>query len=433
MKKIDKNILRYSSNNNIFTTTKKDNINIIPIKKNIKNKILHSIKNEYNTILSKFMRLIYDTLSLVVSFCLRDACKYSFKRIYIEGESIESSAWVLYSIIITILGIFLSIKLQLFSINSLKCVILILNDNIINDNLYIKFAIQRRFIKLSMNIIIFTMAWSWRDSLMEIIEGIIPNYNKESNTLISCWIFIIFITLFISLMNGMSNHFYCCFPRENIYQKIYMDSSQISFITKLMYDNFRFVNGIAWYESIIWTLYILHTNKYKELKLKIVVLGYWIITLLFIFINVIFTHLWHKYQIKNKIKKIEIKSEWILDVLGKESNYEIISGLNKQEIIQEISLCEKVFMSFKFEIIDNTIFGFGIAGFLCMADTIKYTIGLIYMQEYDIQNKTWQYLDKSLRVLYSWMAFSLTFIASIIIIIILDLYVIYVCILKLCV
>ena len=80
----------------------------------------------------------------------------------------------------------------------------------IDDKLIINFAIKQRYIALMIVTLTLIMAWSWRTAIDSFVLAM---YGGNKLTTPHIWTYCIVMTLTISFLVSLSEHFYCLYPK----------------------------------------------------------------------------------------------------------------------------------------------------------------------------------------------------------------------------
>lgn len=312
----------------------------------------------------------------------------------------------LYAIIWTIIGIWCTIHLTNRQ-NRLKKQLLKTGifdeqndtDIDIDDKLITNFAIKQRYIQLMIVTLTLIMAWSWRAAIDSFVLAM---YGGNKLTTAHIWTYCIVMTLTISFLVSLSEHFYCLYPKEAEVQSKFLKSRTVKETSDLIAANCRFVVAFAWYDSIRLTVY----NGSTDNVVLNVFLLYWSIAFLMVFLSIYLTNKYNQRKIKDKINSIGIY-QWIkytkkslknvVAVIhrdddnqnehnGNNENNQSHNG-DEQELTYTQYEIPRICETFGVTIITLTINCWSTSGALFIADAVKYTILAIYfnVSAYDIE------------------------------------------------
>eukprot|EP01084_Bolivina_argentea_P152250 265626_1 len=355
---------------------------------------------------SRFEYLLIASIALVVSMEFRDASKLTFEQEFIERNNVDTAAYILYAMIWTIIGIWITIQLtnrqDRLKKQMIKSGIFEDDNNNNNNNKIIKyFAVKQRYLILILTTISLIMAWSWRTALDNFILSM---YGGDKLTTAHVWSYCIVMTLTISFLVSLSKHFYCLYPRDNEAQQLFVKSRTVKETNKLISDNCKFVVAFAWYDAIKMTVYY---NGTSYIVFNVLIL-YWSVAMVMIFISIYTTNRFKEQAIREKIEMIGVENEkWIgktkstvkkviLSLQPDSSKYKkynideninmTISDENKSELTFTHYQMPKICKSFGITIIILTTACWSTSGALFIGDAVKYSILAMYfdISAYDV-------------------------------------------------
>ena len=191
-------------------------------------KIFYFVEHEMNELISKLESLSVATLSNAVAMGWRDAAE-STLSVLIDKPSITSTIYFFYAVFMSIIGIYIVVRLNKYYDRREKLIIDYL-DNINNTNTFeserkrlLKFAFKKRCIALVDSSIKFAIAWSWRMSINAFILAVYadPDSTETPDPIVNQWGYTILITLFVAVLYAISDDYYIVYPRNRDSQTRY--------------------------------------------------------------------------------------------------------------------------------------------------------------------------------------------------------------------
>eukprot|EP01084_Bolivina_argentea_P113989 203052_1 len=268
-------------------------------------KVYDFVEVEANSLVEKFEDLFVDTLSNTVSMAWRDAAKATFALI-ISTDSATATAYFFYALFLTVLGIYLVIRIE--GVYEYKEVAIQEYLETFDDRFdttsdekkkLLGFAFIKRSIKLSTTVIKFAIAWSWRDCINAFMRAI---YGDSGGDLVAQkWGYFLTIACFVSVAYSFSDQFYILYPKnvsKEEQEAFLKDKSRIS-VNNLLYDNFKFVVGMALFDALMTSLRSLSYSD--DVPNGLLCLLYWIVAVTGISSSVIGIHYLKKWDLQNKI------------------------------------------------------------------------------------------------------------------------------------
>eukprot|EP01084_Bolivina_argentea_P067370 122683_1 len=325
---------------------------------------------------SKFEYLLLAATSFVVSMTMRDATKLTFQQKIIETNNIESATYIVYAMIWTIIGVWITIHLtnkqNKYKTNIIEHGVI---DIAIDSSILTHFAIKQIYISLIILTITYIMAWSWRTAIDSFILSM---YGGDKLTTAHVWIYCIIVSVSIAFMVAISDHFYCLYPKEIPAQNLFTKSRTVEETNKLVYSNCQFVVGFSWHAAIRVTVFYYATDS---IVFNVFVL-YWTVAITMVFLSIYFTHKFTQQKIQRKIDAIGF---------GKLMQSVVSIGKNKTNEIKAMTYTRyevpRLCNTFGITILSLTIECWSIAGSLFIGDAVSYSILAIYYSvgEYNIE------------------------------------------------
>lgn len=270
-------------------------------------KIYNFVEVEVNDLVEKFEDLFVATLSNTVSMAWRDAAKATFTLIVGGSTSATATAYFFYALFMTTFGIYLVIRIGGVFDKKEREIIKYLEEfddrfNTPNEEKkqLLKFAFQKRSIKLTQTVIKFAIAWSWRDSINAFIHAI---YGSDATDPIAQqWGYFFTIALFVSVAFSFSESFYILYPKNaktpEEQQAFLKDKSRLQ-VNDVLYDNFKFVVGMALFDALMVSLESLGTGSTVSNGVQCFL--YWIVAVGGISLSIVGTHYVEKWGLRKKI------------------------------------------------------------------------------------------------------------------------------------
>ena len=249
---------------------------------------------------------------------------------------------------------------------------------------------------LTQTVVKFAIAWSWRDSINAFIAAIYGN-EDNGNPIGQQWGYFITIALFVSVAFSFSEQFYILYPKSltsgkldindpnkvqefiNNRDQFLKDKARIQ-VNDVIYDNFRFVVGMALFDALMKSLQSLGEGDTVSNGVQCFL--YWLVAISGISLSIVGTHYVEKWGLRNKIANKGM-AQAMFDTF--ERFYDPSCELHEEG---DADLVPMILDTTLFELVYVTVFGLGIAGSMGTTNAIKFTINSINSASgyYDINN-----------------------------------------------
>eukprot|EP01083_Nonionella_stella_P064245 167281_1 len=340
-------------------------------------KIYDFIEVEVDDLVEKFEDLFIPTLSNTVSMAWRDAAKCTFALIIVT-PSATATAYFFYALFMTTFGLYLVIRIGgVYEEKEQEMVEYLhsFDERFQSQNEQkkelLKFAFRRRSIKLTQSVVKFAIAWSWRDCINTFIHAIYGS--TDGNLVMQQWGYFITIALFVSVAFSFSDQFHILVPKNASpeEQQLWLTDKSRLIVNDVLYDNLRFVVGMALFDALIVSLESLSGT---DLSLSVICLFYWTIAIGGICLSVVGTHHVQKWELRNKIAQKGL-AQAMFDTF--ERLYDPTCALHEEG---DADFVPMILDTTVFELVDVTVSGLGIAGSMATTNAIRYTINVITME-----------------------------------------------------
>eukprot|EP01084_Bolivina_argentea_P113988 203048_1 len=304
----------------------------------------------------------------------RDAAKATF-ALMISSASATATAYFFYALFMTMFGLYLVIRIGGIyekKENEMQKYLQEyderFNTHTEEKRLLLKFAFVKRSIKLTQTVIKFAIAWSWRDCINSFIHAIYGGNSNDGTDLVGeKWGYFITIAIFVSIAFSFSEQFHILYPKnttkeeEQIFLK---DKSRIT-VNNVLYDNLRFVVGMALFDAFIISL---ESLKHGSMSNSLQCLLYWVVAIGGISFSVVGTNYTEKWGLRKKIADKGV-SQAMFDTF--ERFYDPLQSLHKEG---DSDFVPMILDTTVYELLFVTVDGLGLAGSMGVTNAIKFTI-----------------------------------------------------------
>merc|ERR1712232_1104373 len=228
----------------------------------------------------------------------------------------------------------------------------------------LKFAFVKRSIKLTQTVIKFAIAWSWRDGINAFIHAI---YGTSDDVVAQQWGYFFTIALFVSVAFSFSEQFYILYPKNASpeEQALFLADKSRLIVNDVLYDNFRFVVGMALFDALIKSLQSLADGDVSN---GVLCFLYWLVAITGISLSIVGTNYVEKWGLRKKIADKGI-AQAIFDTF--ERFYDPECELH---IEGDADFVPQIVDTALYELVYVVVFGLGIAGSMGTTNAIKFTI-----------------------------------------------------------
>eukprot|EP01083_Nonionella_stella_P310435 1102861_1 len=343
----------------------------------------HEEKNDTeHPFFAKAEYLLQASLGFVVSMTLRDLAMLIFEEEIIESRHLDSAAYILYAVVWTLFGIWVTIhitnkqnrlKKYLIQSGSLEG-----DTRDQNNNVLMHFAIKQRYTALIVLTITYVMAWSWRGAIDSFILAM---YGGTKWTTSQVWVYCLITTVTIAFFVSLSVHFYCLYPRDTHSQALYGKSQTVKETNQLVYENCKFVVGFAWFDAIKVSVY---SGSTQSIWFNVFVL-YWLVAFALIFVSIYATHKFNEKMLKEQMKKIGV-IEWVMKtkttlqrIMTEKNMTDGVLDDHEQEQEGYVQYEAPVICStFAVRLITLTFESWSVTGAVFVAVSVMYTVLAVY-------------------------------------------------------
>ena len=340
----------------------------------VSTKIYNFVEVEVNDLVEKFEDLFVATLSNTVSMAWRDAAKATFTLIIGGSTAATATAYFFYAIFMTTMGIYLVIRIGGVFDKKEKEIIRYLDDFDDRFNTpseekkqLLKFAFVKRSIHLTQNVVKFAIAWSWRDSINAFIAAI---YGSDATDVVAQqWGYFFTIALFVSVAFAFSDQFYILYPRSVEQQQAFLVDESRKQVNSVLYDNLKFVVGMALFDAFIVSLESLSADD--DVSNSVECFLYWLVAIGGSSLSVVGTHYVERWGLRKKIATKGI-AQAMFDTFERFYDPECELHIEGDEDFVPMILDTSIY-----ELVYVTVDGLGIAGSMSTTSAIKYTINEI--------------------------------------------------------